>query len=131
MWILSSVAGFFSGLIGSMGLGGGAVLLIYLTVFQHTPQFKAQGINLIFFVPIAVLAVIIYSFKKEIKWKTVLPIVLGGVLGSFGGLYLSKLIGEEWVSKIFAVLLIVLGLREFFTKSPLKKSEKGGIVKKE
>ena len=114
-----------------MGLGGGAVLLIYLTVFQHTPQFKAQGINLIFFVPIAVLSVIIYSFKKEIKWKTVLPIVLGGVFGSFGGLYLSKLIGEEWVSKIFAVLLIALGLKELFTKQPLKKNKKGGIVKKE
>ncbi len=131
MWILNSLAGFFSGLIGSMGLGGGAVLLIYLTVFEKTPQFKAQGINLIFFVPIAVVSIIIYSFKKEIKWKAILPIIFGGALGSFGGLYLSRLMGEGWVSKIFAVLLIVLGVKEFFAKSPLKKEEKGGIVKKE
>ena len=83
MWILSSIAGFFSGLIGSMGLGGGAVLLIYLTVFQHTPQFKAQGMNLIFFIPIAVLAVIIYAFKKEIKWKEILPLIFHSLFGDF------------------------------------------------
>ena len=131
MWLLSSIAGFFSGLIGSMGLGGGAVLLIYLTVFEKMPQFKSQGINLIFFVPIAVLSVIIYSFKRQIKWKKILPLIAGGVPGSFGGLYLSKIIGEDFVSKIFAVLLIVLGVRELFSKQPLKSGDKGGIVKKE
>ncbi len=131
MWIISSIAGFFSGAVGAMGLGGGAVLLIYLTAFEKLPQFKAQGMNLIFFIPIAVLAVIIYAFKKEIKWKEILPIIFGGVLGSFGGLYLSKIIGEDFVSKIFAVLLIVLGVRELFSKQPLKSGDKGGIVKKE
>ncbi len=131
MWIISSVAGFLSGAVGAMGLGGGAVLLIYLTVFQHTPQFKAQGMNLIFFIPIAVLAVIIYAFKKEIKWKEILPLILGGLIGSGVGLMVSNAFGQDFVSKIFAVLLIALGLKELFTKQPLKKSEKGGIVKKE
>ena len=131
MWIVSSVAGFLSGAVGAMGLGGGAVLLIYLTVFQHTPQFKAQGMNLIFFIPIAILAVIIYAVKGEIKWKEILPLIFGGVLGSGVGLMVSNAIGENFVSKIFAILLIVLGLKELFTKQPLKKGQKGGILKKE
>lgn len=131
MWIISSIAGFLSGAVGAMGLGGGAVLLIYLTVFQHTPQFKAQGMNLIFFIPIAVLAVIIYAFKKEIKWKEILPLILGGLIGSGMGLMVSNAFGQDFVSKIFAVLLIALGLKELFTKQPLKKNKKGGIVKKE
>ena len=123
MWIISSIAGFLSGAVGAMGLGGGAVLLIYLTVFQHTPQFKAQGMNLIFFIPIAVLAVIIYAFKKEIKWKEILPLILGGLIGSGMGLMVSNAFGQDFVSKIFAVLLIALGLKELFTKQPLKKNK--------
>ena len=131
MWIITSIAGFLSGAIGAMGLGGGAVLLIYLTVFDKTPQFKAQGMNLIFFIPIAILAVIIYAVKGEIKWKEILPLIFGGVLGSGVGLMVSNAIGENFVSKIFAILLIVLGLKELFAKQPLKKGQKGGILKKE
>ena len=123
MWIITSIAGFLSGAIGAMGLGGGAVLLIYLTVFDKTPQFKAQGMNLIFFIPIAVLAVIIYAFKKEIKWKEILPLILGGLIGSGMGLMVSNAFGQDFVSKIFAVLLIALGLKELFTKQPLKKNK--------
>ena len=55
-------AGLFSGIIGGMGLGGGAVLIIYLTVFSDVDQLKAQGINLLFFIPIALLAVSVYAF---------------------------------------------------------------------
>ena len=50
------LAGLFSGIIGAMGLGGGAVLIIYLSVFTDMPQLEAQGINLIFFIPIAIAA---------------------------------------------------------------------------
>ena len=61
MNIVALLAGLASGFIGSLGLGGGAVLIIYLNLFTDTPQLKAQGINLIFFVPIALAAVIIYT----------------------------------------------------------------------
>ena len=37
-------AGLLSGIIGAMGLGGGAVLIIYLSVFTDMPQLKSQGI---------------------------------------------------------------------------------------
>ena len=42
------LAGLLSGIIGGMGLGGGAVLIIYLTVFMDIKQLSAQGINLLF-----------------------------------------------------------------------------------
>ena len=45
------LAGLFSGIIGGMGLGGGAVLIIYLSVFKDVEQLKAQGINLLFIHP--------------------------------------------------------------------------------
>ena len=114
-----------------MGLGGGAVLLIYLAVFKDVPQLTAQGINLIFFVPIGLLAVIIYSFKKQIIWKKTLLLAAGGVVGTFVGMGIVKLIGSHLTGKIFAVLLIFLGLKEIFSKSPLKKRKKNDKLKKE
>ncbi len=131
MNIIAHVAGLLSGIIGGMGLGGGAVLLIYLAVFKDLPQLTAQGINLIFFIPIGLLAVIVYSFKKQIVWKKTLLLALGGAAGAFLGMGIVKLIGSDLTGKIFAVLLIFLGLKEVFSKSPLKKDNKDGKLKKE
>lgn len=116
------LAGLFSGLIGGMGLGGGAVLIIYLTVFADMPQLKSQGINLIFFVPIALTAVIIYAIKKQIKWKTVLPFAVGGIAGALIGIFLANLLGGEWLGKLFGGFIALLGIKEiFFTKKPCNK----------
>lgn len=104
------IAGFLSGVIGAMGLGGGAVLLIYLALFKDTNQLKAQGINLLFFIPVALLSVIIYAFKKQIKWKMVLPLAITGLLGAAAGFFVSGLIGDEIVAKIFGGLLALMGV---------------------
>lgn len=117
MNITALLAGLFSGIIGGMGMGGGAVLIIYLSLFTDTPQLKSQGINLLFFIPIGLTALIIYAFKKQIKWKTVLPLSLYGIIGTFLGIMLTKYISNDWLSKIFGVFLILMALKEFFTKT--------------
>lgn len=117
------LAGLLSGIIGGMGLGGGAVLIIYLTVFKDTEQLTAQGINLLFFVPIALTALLIYAFKKQIKWKTVLPLALGGILGAVGGIFLADFIGGVWTARLFGGFITILGIKEIFlVKKPCKKS---------
>lgn len=117
MNIAALLAGLFSGIVGAMGLGGGAVLIIYLTLFTETEQFTAQGINLIFFIPIAVIAVFVYAKRKLIEWKTVLKTASFGVIGSALGIYLGGFIGGEWISKIFGLFLCILGLIEIFKKN--------------
>ncbi len=117
MSIGALLAGLMSGIIGGMGLGGGAVLIIYLTVFQNVEQLRAQGINLLFFIPIALTAVIIYAFKKQIKWNITLPIAIGGILGAVGGFYLTDFIGGNFTAKLFGGFLILLGLKELFFKT--------------
>lgn len=117
MSIGALLAGLMSGIIGGMGLGGGAVLIIYLTVFQNMEQLRAQGINLLFFIPIALVAVIIYSLKKQIKWCATLPLAIGGILGAVGGFYLTDFIGGNFTAKLFGGFLILLGLKEIFTKN--------------
>ena len=117
MNITALLAGLLSGIIGGMGMGGGAVLIIYLSLFTDTTQLKAQGINLLFFIPIGLTALIIYAFKKQIKWKTVLPLVAYGIIGTFIGIMLTKFIGDVWLSKVFGFFLVLMGLKEFFAKT--------------
>ncbi|MBO5021087.1 MAG: sulfite exporter TauE/SafE family protein [Clostridia bacterium] len=131
MNIVALLAGLFSGVLGAMGLGGGSVLIIYLTLLTDTKQLTAQGINLLFFIPIALCAVGVYAFKKQIKWATVIPFSLGGVLGAVLGIMLTSAIGGNLTSKIFGGLLIILGAKEILLtlKRYLKNKKKGDIIK--
>ena len=115
-YIILSIAAFLAGISGSLGLGGGSVMLLYLTLFANTEQVKAQGINLIFFIPCAVLAVILHSKGKLIVWKKVIIYAVIGSIGVIIGTFLVGIIGEEILRKIFAGLLLIIGLRELFSK---------------
>lgn len=119
MNLISVIAGFLSGLIGAMGFGGGGVLIIYLVIFANVPQLKAQGINLIFFIPCAILATIIYAIKKDIKYKEIFPVIIGGSIGAAISGFILNHINTTYLSKIFAVFLIIMGTSYFFR---LKKS---------
>lgn len=116
MNISALLAGLFSGILGGMGLGGGGILIIYLSLFTETRQLTAQGINLLFFIPIGILALIIYSFKKQIKWKAVFKFSLWGLLGSATGLYFTDFLGGKITGKIFGGLLVILGIIEIFKR---------------
>lgn len=119
--MINFLAGLFSGLIGSMGMGGGAVLMIYLSVFSDTAQTKSGGINLIFFIPIAIFSVVIYLFKKQIKIKPVLLTVSTGVVGAVLGVLAAQKIGDNFLSKIFGGFLLVLGITELLSKNRQNK----------
>ena len=124
MNIVALLAGLFSGSLGAMALGGGAVLIIYLTLFTETEQLTAQGINLLFFIPTALLAVIIYSIKRKIKWKLTVKIAVWGLIGAALGLSLTSLLGGEITSKIFGGLLILMGVSEIFKRDTKTVAEK-------
>ena len=83
--IWTVLAGLLSGALGAMGLGGGGVLVIYLTLAAQIEQTTAQGVNLLLFIPCALLALIPYCRKKLICWKIALPAILFGLAGAFAG----------------------------------------------
>ncbi len=105
-----------SAIVGSMGLGGGSVLILYLTLVRHTEQLAAQGVNLLFFLPCAVTAVCIYRKQKFIQWRTVLPMVLGGLFGVLVGYLLLNHIGTKYITVLFAGFLIIVGTVTLFKK---------------
>ena len=111
-WI-DQIAGLFSAVAGALGLGGGGVLVLYLTLGMHMPQLRAQGINLLFFLPCALVSILMNWKKKLIHWKSVIPMALGGLAGMIKG---------EWLGKLFGCFLLIVGLIELFGK-PKKEKE--------
>lgn len=111
---MNIIAGFLSGVAGSMGLGGGSLLLLYLAFFLSTPQINAQGINLLFFIPCAITSIFLHHKNKLVRWDIVFPVACGGLVGVFCGLKLLSVIDPSLLSKIFGAFLVVFGLSEMF-----------------
>ena len=112
--LVTGIVSLLSGVAASMGLGGGFVLLVYLTVFANMPQMEAQWVNLIFFLPIGGLALFFHIRNRLIEKKAILPAVLAGLAGAAGGAALAHFLGNETLTKIFAVFLAVIGVKELF-----------------
>lgn len=112
--LIATIVAFFTGIFASLGLGGGFILIIYLTVFANMSQIGAQGINLIFFIPIALLSIIMHNRNKLIDWNHVPICCIFGVAGAILGTLLALKLNSKTLTTLFALLLIYVGLKEVF-----------------
>ena len=112
---------FLTGIFASMGLGGGMVLIVYLTVFAGFSQLVAQGINLVFFIPIAIISLVLHTKNKLVEWKKAVPAVLWGTAAVIISAWLANRIEQSLLSKAFGIFLILMGLKELFFKSEKHK----------
>ena len=117
MTVWNIIASAAAGLLGAMGFGGGGVLILYLTMVLSVKQIAAQGINLIFFIPSAIIGLIIHIKHHLIKFKQILPILISAIPGVALGLYLTTVISNEMLSKIFGGILVIMGLKELLTRN--------------
>ncbi|MGN0696042.1 MAG: sulfite exporter TauE/SafE family protein [Oscillospiraceae bacterium] len=113
-------AAFLTGFLSSLGVGGGVILIVYLTVIAGVEQLTAQGINLIFFLPIALLSVIIHRKNKLIGIKQLIPAMIVGSIFSAVGALAAELIGGELLRKGYGIFVIILGIRSLLQKSEKK-----------
>lgn len=115
LWVtitVSTVLGFLSGL----GTGGGSLLILWLTLAANMPQNDARAINLMFFIPSAIIACIFRWKQGTLHFRKVLPgIVAGCAAAAVCSLFTA---GEspEQLKKAFGLLLIYTGIRELFYK---------------
>lgn len=121
--LISALAGLLAGLIGGMGMGGGGVLVLFLVLFLDMPQIQAQGINLIFFIPIAIVSLIIHCKNKLVKWKLAFPMILTGLAGVACGMLILDRIPDDILRKAFAVLIFFIGSKSLITAIKEKKQD--------
>ena len=77
-YFIYALAGLFSGVIGGMGMGGGTILIPALTLFGNVSQHTAQAVNLVSFIPMAVVALAFHIKNKLVDTEGLAYIVLPG-----------------------------------------------------
>ena len=63
--MLVCLIGFFAGIIGGMGMGGGTILIPALVLFANIDPKLAQSINLLSSIPMTLAALLIHIKNKK------------------------------------------------------------------
>ena len=124
--MLFTIIGFFAGIIGGMGVGGGTILIPALILFAHIDPKIAQSVNLLSSIPMTIFALIIHIRNKNVVFSLVLPIALFGVLGAICGSFVATYISSKVLKKVFGVFLLIVGIIEIKKGLCNHKTEKCG-----
>ena len=114
--ILLFVIGLAAGIVGGMGMGGGAVLIPALVLVVNPEQHIAQSVNLLFFIPTAVIALFIHIKNRQIDLKMAVPIIISGLAGAFAGSWIAAGLAAGTLKKCFGFFLIALSIYEMLRK---------------
>ena len=111
--IVGTLLGFLSGL----GIGGGTLLILWLTQIIGMEPIMSRTINLMFFITAAGSVSIIRVKNKVIPWRSILPAIITGCIIAWIFTILSKNMDTCALKKLFGVLLLVAGFRELFYRA--------------
>lgn len=116
--------GLIAGVIGSLGMGGGTVLILLLSVYSEVEQHIAQGTNVIFFAPMAITAIIMFIKQKRINFKIAIPICIWGLIGATIGANISSKMNVGVLRKFFGGFLILIAIYQIYSSFKMYKKEK-------
>ena len=102
------------GFLAGLGVGGGSLLMLWLTgiIGMNYPQ--ARVINLLFFLPSALIATVFHKKQGTVQFKRLLPGILAGCIAAAVFSLVGKHINTELLKKCFGGLLLFTGVRELF-----------------
>ena len=116
--LVGTALGFLTGL----GVGGGSLLMVWLTAVLGMDTLTARSINLLFYLPGAAVAILFRQRQGKIQWRNVLPPALAGCIAAALCSRLSTAVDNSWLQKIFGVTLIIAGVREVLWR-PKRRGE--------
>jgi len=109
---VGTVLGFLTGL----GVGGGSLLLLWLTLVLDMPPETARSINLLFFLPSALISTLLRRKQGAVDRKNALPATFSGCLAALVFTFTGSRLDTSLLKTLFSFLLIATGLRELFYK---------------
>ena len=111
-WPVALVVGTILGTFAGLGVGGGSLLVLWLTLILHTPYHEARITNLLFFLPGAVICSFLRVRGKAISIKRIWPAILTGCIGAVLAYFMGRNIDLRLLKKLFGGLLLFTGIRE-------------------
>ena len=106
------MVGRLTGILSGFGVGGGSLLMLYLTMFAGVQQYAAGGINLLYFIACAPAALWSHVKNGLVERPAVLWCTLAGLPVSVAAAFLASWINVDLLRRAFGVLLLYIGVRE-------------------
>lgn len=119
MLIVSTVLAF----LASIGVGGGSLLMLWLTFVLGFPHPEARLLNLLFFLPCALITSLFRWKQGKLDIQIILPAIIAGCIAAAIGSYSSTLLNLTLLKKLFGILLLITGVRELFYKPKEKREQ--------
>jgi uncharacterized membrane protein YfcA len=118
--LLLLLIGLLAGVLsGSVGVGGGVIMVPLTIWFLGYSQHQAQGMSLaVLAVPVTLLAA--YTYHKNghtLDWRYALVIAVAFVIGGFFGSKIAISINQQMLKKVFGVILLVVAIKMIFFSS--------------
>ena len=110
--MLAIIVGAVLGFLAGLGVGGGSLLILWLTLVLEIPTDMAAGINLLFFVPTAITASLFRLKQGKLDFRRILPAILAGMTTAAILTLVSRNCDTEVLRKPFGLLLLATGIRE-------------------
>jgi uncharacterized membrane protein YfcA len=117
---LSLAVGTVLGFLSGLGVGGGSLLLLWLTLVLNPEPTAARAVNLWFFLPAALVACHYRKKEGTLEIQKMVPAIAAGCIGAILGTKLGAALDTQLLKKAFGILLLVTGIREIFWKSKKK-----------
>ena len=112
--MLEVLTGIVSGIITGTGMGGGTILILFLTFLVGLDQRVAQATNLVFFIPTAIIASFVSAKEKLIDFKISTSILLFGVIGAIIGAKISIFMNIKMLKNFFGLFLLFVAGYEIY-----------------
>ena len=109
-YLLPFLCGLGASIISAWGVGGGTLLLLVMTLFLGVDQRTAQGINLLFFLPTAISALVCHAKGGYLDKPTLKAAIPVAILAAALGAWLATAIDVDMLRKPFGVYLLLSGL---------------------
>lgn len=106
--------GIISGIVTGLGMGGGTILILLLTLFNNFEQHIAQATNLVFFIPTSLAAIVTNLKNKNVDIKVTKVVSVFGIIGAIIGSTISNNISSSNLKKYFAIFLLIIAIYEIY-----------------
>ena len=113
MWVTVVVA-IVLGFLAGLGVGGGSLLMLWLTMVVDMEYEQARIINLLFFLPSACIATFFHRKQGSVDIKKILPAIIAGCGSAAVCTFIGTKVDTTLLKKCFGGLLVLTGLRELF-----------------
>ena len=106
------LVGLFCGVLSGLGIGGGSLLMVWMTAVGGLSQTVAKGINLLYFLPTALGALIFHKKNRLLQWRVLIPAAVAGSVTAAICAYVAGGMDTELLRRLFGLFLLPVGLRE-------------------